>query len=323
MLVNGAFGPLDSTQLGETLIHEHIVTADWSMRMAFGDHFYEHQVVADRAVQQFSKAKECGVRTVVDGTPLNMGRDVRLICEVAERTGLNFVVSSGFYAQEEAYLTYRSVDEVHEFLSREFAEGIAGTTVRPGMMKAACGDAGITPVLETAFRAIGRVASEQRVPIFAHHHVSAANGDAILDVFEDCGVLPAQVVLGHSGDTNDLDYLERMLRRGCYLGMDRFGYCGVSNSLEDRVKTIVELCRRGHSAQLLLSHDLATYLGVFGTWEHFKSSEPSEADVDFTFIHSTVRPALEAAGLERSEVTAMLERNPANLFAISPISLPG
>lgn len=323
MLVHGVLGPLDSTELGQTLIHEHIVTADWSMRMAFGDHFYEHQVVADRAVQQFSKAKDRGVRTVVDGTPVNMGRDVHLIREVAERTHLNFVVSSGFYALEEAYLTYRSVDEVHEFLSREFEEGIAGTDVRPGMMKAACGDAGITPILETAFRAIGRVAAEQQVPIFAHHHVSVANGDAILDVLEDCGVTPAQVVLGHSGDTNDLEYLERMLRRGCYLGMDRFGYCAVSNSLEDRVQTIVELCSRGYSAQLLLSHDLATYLGVFGTWQNFKSSDPTDADVDFTFIHSSVMPALESAGLEPSEVAAMLERNPANLFAISAISSPG
>lgn len=314
MLINGALGPLDSAQLGQTLIHEHIVTADWSMRIAFGDHFYEHQVVADRAVEQFSKAKELGVRTVVDGTPLNMGRDVQLIREVAERTGLNFVVSSGFYLMEEPYLSYRSVDEVHEFLTYEFDEGIAGTDIRPGMMKAACGDAGLTPVLDTAFRAIGRVAAEQQVPIFAHHHAYVGNGDVILDVLEESGAAPGQIVLGHSGDTNDLDYLERMLRRGCYLGMDRFGYCGVSNSLEDRVQTIVELCRRGYSAQLLLSHDLATYLGVFGTWEQFASGAPNELDVDFTFIHSTVVPALEAAGLDPAEVAAMLERNPANLF---------
>jgi phosphotriesterase-related protein len=323
LLVHGVRGPLDSAELGQTLVHEHIVTADWSMRMAFGAHFYEHRVVADRAVQQFLAAKDRGVRTVVDGTPVNMGRDVHLIREVAERTGLNFVVSSGFYALEEAYLAYRSVAEVHELLSREFEEGIAGSGVRPGIMKAACGDAGITPVLETAFRAIGRVAAEQRVPIFAHHHVAAANGDHVLDVLEDSGVAPAQVVLGHSGDTNDLDYLERMLRRGCYLGMDRFGYCAVSNSLEDRVRTIVELCRRGYSAQLLLSHDLATYLGVFGTWESFKSGEPADAAADFTFIHASVMPALEAAGLEPAEVVAMLERNPANLFSLADISLPG
>lgn len=316
MQVNGALGPIDSTQLGQTLIHEHVATADWSMRAAFGEHFYEHRVVADRAVHQFLRAKELGVRTVVDGTPVNMGRDVHLIREVAERTGLNFIVSSGFYSQEESYLAYRSVGEVRDFLSREFEEGIAGTDIRPGMMKAACGDAGITPVLETAFRAIGQVAAEQQVPIFAHHHTHVANGDAIVDLFEDCGAIPAQIVLGHSGDTNDLDYLERMLRRGCYLGMDRFGFCGVSNSLEDRVRTIVALCAWGYSSQLLLSHDLATYFGVFGTWQDFTSG-PDDPEVDFTFIHTEVLPALEAAGVAPGEISAMLEHNPADLFAVS------
>lgn len=159
------------------------MTADWSMRMAYGDHFYEHEVVADRVVQQFSRGRECGIRTVVDGTPLNMGRDVHLIREVAERTGLNFIVSSGFYYQEEAYLTYRSVEEVHELLTREFEEGIAGTDGGPGMMKAACSDAGITPSPGDGVSRDRQVAAEQQVPISAHHHVTAGNGDAILDVF--------------------------------------------------------------------------------------------------------------------------------------------
>ncbi|WP_272818788.1 hypothetical protein [Prescottella equi] len=101
MPVNTVRGPIDRSQLGQTLIHEHIVTADWSMRMAFGENYYEHDVIVERAVAQFLRARESGVRTVVDGTPVNMGRDIGLIREVSERTGLEFVVSSGFYYQEE------------------------------------------------------------------------------------------------------------------------------------------------------------------------------------------------------------------------------
>ena len=234
MSVHTVRGPLDTSELGQTLIHEHITTADWSTRMGFGEHFYEHDVILARAVEQFSRAKACGVRTVVDGPPVNMGRDVRLIREVADQTGLNFIVSSGFYYQDEVYLSWRSEDEVYAWLSRECQDGIARTGIRPGIMKAACADNGITPILDMVFRAIGRVAAEQRLPIFCHHHTQVGNGDEIMDAFESRGVAPSQVVLGHSGDTNDLDYLERMLRRGCYLGMDRFGHCAVSNSLEDR-----------------------------------------------------------------------------------------
>ncbi|MCA1008877.1 phosphotriesterase [Rhodococcus hoagii] len=316
MPVNTVLGPRDSSELGQTLIHEHIVTADWSMRMAFGEHYYEHDVIVDRAVAQFRRARESGVRTVVDGTPVNMGRDIGLIREVAERSGVDFVVSSGFYYQEEVFLNWRSEDEIHSWLSRECAEGIAGTGVRPGIMKAACADDGITPILDRVFRAIGRVAAEQRLPIFCHHHTEVGNGEAILDLFEDCGVAPSQVVLGHSGDTNDLGYLEKMLRRGCYLGMDRFGHCAVGNGLQDRVGTVVELCARGYGDRLLLSHDLATYFGVFGSWQDFKADESVKPAVDFTFINTNVVPALESAGLDPEAVRAMLERNPAEFLEV-------
>lgn len=315
MAVHGVLGPIDVSELGQTLIHEHIATADWSMRMAFGDQYYEHEVVLEKAVEQFNRAKACGIRTVVDGTPVNMGRDIALIREVAERTGLNFIVSSGFYYQDEVYLNWRTEDEIYALISGECRDGIGKTGVRPGIMKTACADAGITPILDKVFRAIGRVAVEQRLPIFSHHHAHIGNGDEIMDLFESVGVAPHQVVLGHSGDTDNIDYLERMLERGCYLGMDRFGYCDVGLGLEDRVRVIAELCARGHGDRLLLSHDLAAYFAVFGTWDDFKADRlPTGAD--FTFIHTEVIPALEAAGLEPVQVAAMIERNPIDFLEV-------
>ena len=51
-----------------------------------------------------------------------------------------------------------------------------------------------------------------------------------------------------------------MLERGCWLGMDRFGFCDRDLGLEPRVDTIAALCRAGWGHRLLLSHDLAAYL---------------------------------------------------------------
>lgn len=313
MSVHGVLGPIARSDLGQTLIHEHITTADWSMRHAFGGRFFDRAVVVERAVEQFTRAKACGVRTVVDGTPVNMGRDVELIREVAQRTGVNFVVSSGFYYQDEVYLAWRTEAEIGALLSAEWSEGIAGTGVRPGMMKVACADDGITEILGKVFRAAGSVAAEHDVPIFCHHHPDVRNGDAIMDIFDDCGVAPDRVVLGHSGDSGDLAYLEAMLQRGCYLGMDRFGHCAVSRSLDDRVATIVALCERGYADRLVLSHDLAAYFGVFGDWDGFLAQP--EPEVDFTFVHRHVVPALENAGLAREAVHSMLVDNTAAVLA--------
>ena len=96
MMIQGVLGPIDTAELGQTLMHEHITCADWSMRMNFGARFFEFDQVAEIAAGQLGKAKALGVRTVVDGTPVNLGRDIRLIREVARRTGLNFIASTGY-----------------------------------------------------------------------------------------------------------------------------------------------------------------------------------------------------------------------------------
>ena len=76
MAIQGIFGPIDPAELGQTLIHEHLTCADWSMRMNFGGKFFDFDQVAAMAEGQLNKAKALGVRTVVDGTPINLGRDI-------------------------------------------------------------------------------------------------------------------------------------------------------------------------------------------------------------------------------------------------------
>ena len=96
MMIQGVLGPIDTAELGQTLMHEHITCADWSMRMNFGARFFEFDQVAEIAAGQLGKAKALGVRTVVDGTPVNLGRDIRLIREVARRNpDKTFVVAGG------------------------------------------------------------------------------------------------------------------------------------------------------------------------------------------------------------------------------------
>ena len=314
MLVDTVLGPRAADALGQTLVHEHISTADWSLRVALGSRYYDHDVILERAVTHLTRAREAGVRTVVDGTPINMGRDVGLLREVAERTGLDIVASTGFYYTEHPYLQWRAEAEIAAWLDRELTDGIADTGIRPGIMKAACAGPGLTPQLHRVFRAIGQVAATHDVPIFVHHEVETANGQEIIDLLEGTGVSPGRLVLGHSGDSDDLDYLQGLLDRGVYLGMDRFGHCSASNSLERRVGVIAELVRRGYADRLLLSHDLAIHFGVFGSWEDLLAQDPMADGVDFTFIHRQVVPALAAADVDPAIALGMLDNNVRALF---------
>lgn len=220
MILQSVLGPIDSSELGDVLIHEHITFADRTMRKVFGDKFFDEELVENAAVLQFEEAKKYGVKTIVDGSAINLGRDISLIKNIAERTGLNFILSSGFYYQNEVYLEMYSEDEIYNLIISEFRDGIEGTSIRPGILKVACGTDGVTDLLKKTYRAIGRVAVEEKVPIFCHHNPYMENGNEILDIFESVGVLPNQVVLGHSGDSNNLEYLKSLLKRGCYLGLD-------------------------------------------------------------------------------------------------------
>ena len=314
MAIQGVFGPIDPAELGQTLIHEHITCADWSMRMNFGEKFFDFDRVADMAAGQLGRAKALGVSTVVDGTPINLGRDIRLIREVARRTGLNFIASTGFYYQEEPWLGMRDEEQLYDLLMGDCTDGISGTDSRPGILKAGVAGAGITPLLRKVLHATGRVAKETGLPIFCHHDPAIRSGGESLDLFESCGVPASRVILGHSGDSTDLEYLTAMLERGCWLGMDRFGFCDKDLALEPRVDTIAALCRAGWGRRLLLSHDWAAYLAFWNIWETDKNADWMHLEEDYSFIHRRVLPALEDRGLERSAVQSLLTDNPRNFF---------
>ncbi|MCL2832470.1 MAG: hypothetical protein FWD78_04810 [Treponema sp.] len=315
MKINSVTGPIDTSSLGTTLIHEHVTFGDWSMRANFGARVFDFDRGAAAAQNAFLKMKrECGIATVVDGTPVNLGRDVNLVREAAVRTGVNFIVSSGFYYQTEPWLEFLPEDLIYDLLMGECVNGIGDTGIKPGIMKAAVESEEITPYLNKILSAAARVAAKTGLPVFCHHKPANKNGGRILDIFESRGVPLNKFILGHCGDTDNLDYLQQMLDRGCYIGMDRFGYCGrLGPSLEKRAAAIVKLRDRGYIDKMFLSHDLAAYLGVLDELEKFLNLNPEEVP-DFTFIHKKVLPALLALGLTGDEFGIMMEKNPRKFF---------
>lgn len=146
-------------------------------------------------------------------------RDIHLIKKVSERTGLNFIVSSGFYYQQEPTLEYRQENQSYELLLEECTNGVVDSNITPEIMKAATRTEGMTPYTEKLHRAIGRVAAKLNLPIFSHHHPDAKCGNKILDILEDVCVPANKIIISHTGDTNNLDYIESLLKRGCYIGV--------------------------------------------------------------------------------------------------------
>jgi len=129
------------------------------------------------------------------------------------------------------------------------------------------------------------------------------------DVFESEGVDLSRVVIGHSGDTEDTNYLRKLCERGSYIGMDRFGI-DIFLENEKRVATIAKMCGMGYAEKMVLSHDAACYFG----WVDPPLREKIVPNWHFNHIPDHVLPALLAAGVTEDQIHAMTVDNPRRIF---------
>jgi len=304
--INGVLGVIDTADLGFTLMHEHILVASWSMRQAFHD-WVDRETLIEEAVQEVRAAKQRGVRTIVDATPINIGRDIHVIREVAERAEMQIVAATGLYWFEEPWLNGREVDRIVEFLIRDIESGIQGTDSKAGIIKAATGDLGVTPTNRKSLQVAARLHLATGIPITTHTSAAHHTGLAQQDLFEEEGVDLGHVVIGHCGDTEDVAYLEEILERGSWIGMDRFGLEGIL-ATEKRVSTVVELCRRNWADRMLLSHDACCLMNWF---PNIRAWAPNW---HFRHIPDDILPALSQAGVGDEQIKTMTVTNPARVF---------
>ena len=94
--VNTVTGPVSSTDLGRTLIHEHIFVVGEEHRENYQDDWDEDQKIAD-AVRDLTELKSLGIDTIFDPTVLGLGRYIPRIKSIADQVDLNIVVATGLY----------------------------------------------------------------------------------------------------------------------------------------------------------------------------------------------------------------------------------
>jgi phosphotriesterase-related protein len=316
-LVNTVRGPIDADQLGTTLMHEHVFVLSPEVMTNWPTGWDRRQRVAE-AVERLSELCEAGVDTIVDLTVVGLGRDIELIQEVAGQVDLNIVVATGLYTYNDLphYFDYRGeafqasgVDALEEFFLHDIEDGIAGSGVRPGIFKCCTDEPGLTPGVERVLRAVARAHRKTGFPISTHTHAPTKRGLDQQRVFTEEGVDLSRVVIGHSGDSTDLGYLEELARSGSALGMDRFGvdvYCPTAK----RVETVAVMCERGYADRMVLSHDAACHM------DWFDDKFITEVQPNWHFLHISrdVLPMLEEAGVTKEQIRTMLVENPRRIL---------
>ena len=304
-------GEVAPEQLGPTLMHEHVFVVNPEVAGNFPTGWDEETAVAG-AVTRLGELHAVGVGTIVDLTVVGLGRDIARLQRVAAATPLQIVVATGLYTFNDLpmYFAFRKTDVMTECFVGDIEKGIADTGVRAGILKCATDEAGVTRGVERVLRAVARAHRQTGVPISTHTHARSERGLDQQRIFAEEGVDLTRVVIGHSGDTTDLRYLEAVAGAGSYLGMDRFGldmFC----SFEDRVDTVAALCRRGLAGQVVLSHDAGCHTDAFDP----DTREQVVPNWHHLHITRDVVPALRARGVTEEQLDQMLIDNPRRIFS--------
>jgi phosphotriesterase-related protein len=309
--VETVLGPIPATELGSVLIHEHIAVASAGILRSWPALYGDHQRLIDEAVSVLNAAHAAGVRSIVDATTFDLGRDMTILREVAERTDVHILASTGHWLMPAPTMQARSTEQLGDFFIRDLTEGADGTNDKAAVIKVAS-EAEVTPFEERVLIAAARASRTTGAPILTHSAVRARIGERQADILEREGVDPSRVVIGHSDDSSEFDYLDGLARRGYSLGMDRlpngrlpeYGGQGV----EARMDMIVRLVEAGHVGRLMLAHDDPIWALLLTDEDQRRHLESNPDRV--SFVHRVVLPGLLSRGLTAADIETIMVSNP-------------
>lgn len=319
--INTVTGRAKPEELGMTLVHEHLLIGypGWQMD-ALAPRFRRADALS-RGVDRMQELKDFGVTTFLDPCPMDLGRDVEFMAEVASRSGMRIVCATGAYKQNEGIsytLGALPVEEIEAIYVKELTEGIGESGIRAGIVKVATGSPKVTDYERKLLTAGGRAAAKVGCPVITHTD-EASLGLEQIEILTAQGLPAHRILVGHSDGRDDHDYHRSLADKGAYVGFDRFGIETLIPD-EKRIESVGKMVDAGYVRSVCMSHDAtcASWLGrpVFGghlvaTPEAIAAALPNW---ESTHLFKRVLPRLRERGLTDTDIHTILVSNPKRYF---------
>jgi phosphotriesterase-related protein len=250
---------------------------------------------------------------VCEPTAMFIGRDVGLSRQVAEETGLQLVACTGIYTYDHLphYFQLRDADHMAGLFVHDITEGCQNTDIKAAFIKCAADEPGVNENIEKVHRAAARASVKTGAPIMAHSRPASNTGPRQVEIFLEEGVAPEKIQIAHTGDTDDLDYIQGLLDKGVYVGLDRYGL-DIFLPTEKRNATTLALIERGHADRIVISQDYCATIDwyppevVAGMLQ-----QPGLLDDwSMTMIFDKVLPVLREHGVSDEQIDSILTDNP-------------
>lgn len=304
-------GDVGAADLRFVLVHEHVIAGSPGILASWPELHGGRDAVAERAIAALRAARAAGVRTIVDCTTYDLGRDASLLAEVAQESGVHIIGATGCWLDPPATMRARTVQQLAGRFTADLTEGMDGTAIRAGVIKVAS-DERVEPFAATILQAAARASLETGAPIITHTAAAHRTGEAQAEILEKCGVNPAQVAIGHSDDSPDIEYLAGLAQRGYRISMDRLPNGALPHyggqDVNARIDMIARLVDRGFGDRVLLAHDdpiSAPLLTDEDQAEHKRANPRLLA-----FVAEVVLPGLERRGVGADVIRQLTIDNP-------------
>lgn len=321
MLVNTVLGSVDSTKIGRTLMHEHILIANHTLRKAYKC-WFDEDMFFKYAVTMLKNAKMYGIDTIVDATPIDLGRDLDIMRKVSEKSGVNIIAATGFYWPLQISLSDKSPEFIADIMINDLENGMEGTEVKAQFIKYST----VNPDLTDYDKKIGEAVAiaHKRTGAMIYTHTGNKNGMSQIEFFRANGVDLSKLIVGHMGDTEDYEYIHSVLAAGCRIGLDRFGAHNLEPEyyIEDerKAKVIANLISQGYIDKMVISHDVACYLDYSGyqnvgnLFQGVMERDLNKFLFQFNYIPKYVYNMFKECGITESEIDHIMVKNPQRIF---------
>jgi phosphotriesterase-related protein len=307
--VQTVLGQLPASELGFTLIHEHVM-CDFIGAQRTGRHRWEVEAVVKRMLPLLMQAKERGITGFIDCTPAFIGRDPRVLKRLAQETGLHILTNTGYYggAADKFVPTHAYVETATQLADRwvrEWENGIENTQVRPGFIKIGVDEikgesAPLSAIDEKLVRASALASKRTGLSVTCHTGGGPA-GLTALKVFMEEKAAPDRFIVAHSDD-HGLPINQQVAELGGWVSFDAIS----RKPLEQHLK-LVQAMTQNYARRLLLSHD--------NGWYSVGQENGGEIR-DFNYLSDLFLPAFRKAGVGEEMVQILTVYNPAKAFGV-------
>jgi phosphotriesterase-related protein len=315
-VIRTVLGDIAPSELGVTQTHEHLY-CDQRLHLNTDNFPSDASSMVlrdpDLVVAALGDFRQAGGRAIAEMSVTGLARDVAVLRDISDRAGIHVVATSGFYTEESLpdFARSASVTELTDFLLKELTEGADGTDIRPGLLKSGVGRPVIEGAEKRCAQAVARAQKITGVAITTHtsgsrrFEIPGGNlGMQHLDLFEEEGVDPSRVIIGHTDENADIRHLVALAKRGAYI---QFDVIGKLHWLLDstRVELLARLADHDCGDRVLLSTDRCR-----------ESELKVKGGAGYDYLLRNFLPRLHDAGFDPAFIDRMMVQNPAAALAM-------